>query len=229
MLRTILYVIGALILLPIIVGLFLPSTAHVERSITIQAAPEQIWPYVNGYTHFNTWSPWADRDPDAVYTISGSESGVGARYEWQSDQPDVGSGAQEIILSEPYTRVETLLDFGDEGTGVAYFDLTPVDGGTEVTWGFDTDFGWNLIGRYFGLLFDGFIGPDYEEGLSNLQATVEDYWSTPRNPDGEAMPLPVNDGDESAMEPAKPVEEPGEASSSDAESMGDLEDGKGTE
>jgi len=48
-----------------------------------------------------------------------------------------------------------------------------------VTWGFDTDVteGQNLFGslmaRYFGLLFDRWIGTDYEIGLANLKTLAE--------------------------------------------------------
>ncbi len=191
MLRTILYVIGGLVLLLVVIGVLLPRTVRVERSIVVQASPEQIWPYINGYAQFNEWSPWAARDPDATYTITGPASGVGARMEWQSENPNVGSGSQEVTVSNPYSHMEVALDFGDQGRGISFFDLTPTDGGTEVTWGFDTDFGWDLIGRYFGLVFDSLLGPDYEAGLQNLQRVVEDYWSTPRGPDGEPMPMPL--------------------------------------
>lgn len=181
--------LAALIVLVVVVGLFLPRTVHVERSVTIHASAEQIWPYLVSYHRFNEWSPWMDRDPDMTVEITGPESGVGTRMEW-SGNDQVGTGAQEITAAEPYTRVETYLDFGSEGDAVAFFDLTPVENGTEVTWGFDTDFGWNIIGRYFGLMFDSFVGADYEEGLTNLRNVVEEQVSHPRDPDGNPMPLP---------------------------------------
>jgi len=86
----------------------------------------------------------------------------------------VGSGSQEIIVSEPPHHLQTALDFGEHGTAVAFFDLEPADGGgTHVTWGFDTDMGMNPIGRYMGLMMDKFVGGDYERGLSNLRDLVE--------------------------------------------------------
>ena len=45
--------------------------------------------------------------------------------------------------------------------------------GTHVTWSFDSEFGLNLVGRYFGLMLDGIVGPDYEKGLQNLKTMAE--------------------------------------------------------
>ena len=55
----------------------------------------------------------------------------------------------------------------------AYYDLQAEEGGTRVTWGFDTDFGHDLVGRYFGLVLGPLIGADYEKGLANLKALAE--------------------------------------------------------
>lgn len=165
-------VIGVLALL-VAIGLLLPSSAHVERSIEIEATPEQIFPWLNSPRAFNRWSPWAQRDPATQYRFEGPEQGVGAKMYWQSAHPEVGSGSQEIIASVPDQRVALALDFGTQGTAVAYYDLQQLEGTTTVTWGFDTEFGNDIVGRYFGIMLDTWLGPVYEKGLSNLKALVE--------------------------------------------------------
>ncbi|MCG8435225.1 MAG: SRPBCC family protein [Gammaproteobacteria bacterium] len=168
------YLVGALVGLFIAVGLFLPSTAHVERSTTINASPETIFNIVNDFSEFNRWSPWAERDPDTEYVFEGPASGVGAKMSWRSDNPDVGKGSQEIIESEPFTLVRVQLDFDDFGRPVSFYRLDAnEDGGTLVTWGFDQDYGLNLIFRYIGLMVDDWVGADYESGLANLKTLVE--------------------------------------------------------
>jgi effector-binding domain-containing protein len=69
--------------------------------------------------------------------------------------------------------VQTHLDFGKQGTAEAYFELEAADGGTEITWSLDTEFGWDLVGRYFGLMMDRMIGAEYEKGLANLKQLAE--------------------------------------------------------
>ncbi len=162
---------GVLIALSVVVGFVLPSSVSVSQSVVIAASPEEIFPYINNFENFNKWSPWAEIEPDAEYQFEGPVEGVGARVSWVGDE--VGSGTQEITLSTPNERVEVALDFGAQGTADAVYEINIVDGGAEVTWGFSTDVGMNLIGRYFNLMMDRWVGGDYERGLANLKALVE--------------------------------------------------------
>lgn len=151
----------------------LPGAVTVQRSITVNASPEKIFPLVNDLRKFNEWSPWAPRDPKAVFEFNGPEAGVGASMTWQSEKSDVGSGTMEIIESEAPKRVLTALDFGEKGWANSRFVLEPSGGGTKVTWGFETEFGNNPVKRWMGLMFDSWIGADYEEGLKRLKQAAE--------------------------------------------------------
>jgi effector-binding domain-containing protein len=179
MFKKVLYSIVIIVFLFFVTGFFLPREVHVERQIDIDRPAPTVFPLVNGYATFNSWSPWAARDPSARYAFSGPAQGVGARMEWSGDPRLSGKGSQEIIESRPFTRVRTRLDFGDEGEAVSYFDLAERTGGTRVTWGFDSDLtaGQTLvagiIARYFGLFFDRWVGGDYAQGLANLKAFAE--------------------------------------------------------
>lgn len=169
-------VIAGFVALLLVVGLFLPTSAHVERSIATKASAETVYGIVSGFGRFNEWSPWFDLDPQARYVYTGPDSGVGARMEWTSDKPDVGAGSQQIVAVEPGRSVTTQLDFGPQGQAMAKLDITPEADGSRITWLFDTSFEGNYLGRYFGLFFDRWIGADYEKGLASLKALAE---STP--------------------------------------------------
>jgi len=173
MLRNVLLGLVALVLI-IVAGAYLtPRNVHVERTVTIDASAEVIFPYLNNYQHFYRWSPWSDRDPNATYAFEGPAEGVGARMTWSGNN-QVGTGSQEITVSEFPNHLEAYLDFGGEGDAIAYFDLVPAEGGgTDVTWGFDTDMGMNPVARYMGLLMDKLVGADYQQGLENLRDLVE--------------------------------------------------------
>lgn len=165
--------IGALVVLLCIVALLLPREAAVERSIVIDAQPETIFTLINGFERYNEWSPWADIDPDTRYEYGGPATGVGAWMTWHSDDPNAGSGRQEIISSQPYRSVGIDLSFDGMGTAQTGFVLEPADGGTSVVWMFHTDFGYNLPMRLMGPFFDRMLGPDYEKGLAKLKEVVE--------------------------------------------------------
>ncbi|MEM8728619.1 MAG: SRPBCC family protein [Pseudomonadota bacterium] len=173
---TILRILAALVVVLILValgGFLLPRDVSVSRSIDIDAPADAIFPYVNSMQKTSEWSPWLDRDPDIQLSYGGPDAGVGNTMSWTSDVPDVGSGSQEITASTENSQVKTALDFGDMGTADATFDLAPEGTGTKVTWSFHTDTGMNPVMRYFGLMMDGFVGPDYETGLENLKTLVE--------------------------------------------------------
>lgn len=156
------------------VGLFLPDEAVVVRSTRIQSSPATVFTVLNGFHQFNQWSPWAELDPNAEYLISGPPMGVGARSSWSSQDPSVGSGSQEILEVEPNKEIEVRLVFsGFDADNLSTYQLAPEDGGTRLTWVYRSDFKGSLMGRYFGLMLDRMIGPDYEKGLAKLKTFVE--------------------------------------------------------
>jgi effector-binding domain-containing protein len=167
------------------IAFVLPSSAHVERSITINRPASQVFAVLNSYRRFNDWSPWAAKDPNTKYSMTGPASGVGAKFSWQGDPKTVGSGSQEITESTPTSSITTALDFGDMGKARAHFALTPdaAPTATKVVWTLDTqaplaldgEIVWNVVGRYMGLFMDKMVGPDYEQGLAKLKNVVEGF------------------------------------------------------
>jgi len=179
MFKKLLYTIVFTSILFVIIGLFLPRDVHVERSVEINRPASTVFALLNSYSTFSSWSPWAARDPDAIYKFSGPESGVGTRMSWSGDPRLVGTGWQEITESRPHSLIRTRLYFDQQGAAQAYFQLDPSAAGVRVTWGFDTDllegqgFFGGFLARYFGLFFDTWIGTDYEQGLANLKIFAE--------------------------------------------------------
>jgi len=169
-------------------GLLLPDTVHVERSIAIDRPPAQIYQFLNGFQRFEEWSPWdKDFDPTTVVTLSGPPSGPGARMDWKGEK---STGAQWITEVVENRKIQVALDFGANGKATAAYVLEPSGAGTRVTWGFDSNFEGNLIGRWMGLMFDKWIGADYEKGLAKMKQVIE----------AEPPPAPVNADEAPAAE-----------------------------
>lgn len=177
--RKILYSVFIAFVLFLVGGILLPRQVHVERHIEIGRPAATIFTLLNGYKTFTSWSPWAARDPGAVYEYSGPAAGLGARMNWSGDPRLVGNGWQEITGSQPNTMVRTHLDFTQQGPADTYFQISETGSGVHLTWGFDTDllagqgFMGGILAKYFGLFFDQWIGSDYEQGLANLKAFAE--------------------------------------------------------
>jgi hypothetical protein len=150
----------------------LPGEAVVERQITIAAPPAKVFEIVSDLRRFKDFSPWAEIDPGLSYTFEGPETGIGQKMSWTSDNPELGSGSQTVVDYQPNTRFATTLDFGEMGDAIAYFNFMPVANDTKVTWGFKSLLR-NPLERWTGLLFDRWIGADYEKGLAKLKALAE--------------------------------------------------------
>ena len=163
----------------VVTGYLLPKQVHIERSITVDRPVTMMFELLNSYRYNSEWSPWAERDPQAEFILSGPDSGVGARMSWIGDPHLVGSGWQEIVASKPYEQINIKLDFDAQGIADTGFTLIALGTSTRVTWFFDSDLtaGVNVLdsflARYFGLLFDRWVGGDYEQGLANLKQYAE--------------------------------------------------------
>lgn len=171
-LKWLFYLIAAVALIIVGGSFLLPPRAVVTRSIEIAAPPDKVFAVVGDLRRFNEFSPWADLDPNITYTFEGPESGLGQQMNWSSEHADVGKGSQTIIRYEPPTFVETQLDFGVRGKPVSSFELVPTTSGTRVTWVFKAGLE-GIPAKWFGLMFDRWIGNDYEKGLAKLKAVAE--------------------------------------------------------
>jgi len=85
----------------------------------------------------------------------------------------VGTGTQSIAASDPFKRIEMAINPGESGEATTWFDFAADNGMTSTTWTFETDYGYNVVGRYFALMLAGVIRRDYTKGLENLKNLAE--------------------------------------------------------
>ena len=152
-----------------------PDTFKVERTASIKAAPEKIFPLINNMHNWASWSPWEKLDPAMKKTFSGPDSGVGAVYAWEGNSK-AGAGSMEITDAPAPSKVTMKLDFVKPfvGHNIAEFTLTPDGGeGTTVTWSMSgpSPYMMKVIGIFCNM--DKLIGKDFETGLANLRALSE--------------------------------------------------------
>ena len=220
--RWLLYILIFLALL-VLAGFLFPRVATTERSVYIAEPPEIVFPYVNNFRNFNKWSPWYQIDPDTKYSYSGFGEGVGATMSWTSEDPKVGNGSQTITASEPYSRVDTALDFGAQGKAQAEFKLVPQGSGTNVTWSFSSEMGSGPIARWMGLMVSKMVGTSYEQGLQKLKSVVEKEGAAHSEPATPPQMESEPDSDPGTIEPddMDPGMENDIIDEDDTENMGD--------
>jgi hypothetical protein len=150
-----------------------PSSFHVERSITIAAAPEKIDALVADFHNWDQWSPWAKLDPSMRQSFSGAAAGPGAVYEWQGNSK-VGKGRMQILAVQP-SLTSIQLDFLSpfKSHNKTNFIVQPQGGATRVTWTMDGNNNFTSQVMSLFVSMDRMIGGDFERGLANLKTAAE--------------------------------------------------------
>ena len=165
-----------IVVLPLIIGFFLPSKRHLKRSITINAPVGIIFEEVNNLKKWQNWSPWQNIDTNTTIIYEGSEAGVGSTMTWASKHPQVGKGSQKIVVSNPNRCIITSLEFVDWSDSVTTtdwkFEQQTADE-TQVTWSHDSDNKGKLLYKYMDILIYFKLGKSYSQGLQNLKEYVE--------------------------------------------------------
>jgi uncharacterized protein YndB with AHSA1/START domain len=151
-----------------------PDTFRVMRATTVRAPPEEIFPLINDFHQWATWSPYENRDPAMKRSFSGAESGRGAVYAWDGNN-NVGSGRMEILEASAPSKIVIKLDFFKpfEGHNTAVFTMLPQGDGTDVTWLMQGPA--TLVSRLMQVFMnlDRMMGKDFQAGLANLKRLTE--------------------------------------------------------
>lgn len=174
MIKKIFLAIGLLVALILIYAAFKPGDFRVQRTIAIQAPPENIFPLIDDFHHWPSWSPWEKLDPNMKRTLSGPLSGVGSIYEWDGNNK-AGKGRMEITDSVASSKVGIRLDFIKpmEGHDAVEFSVQPNGNSTSVTWVMSGPLTYPGKVMTVFVSMDKLIGSDFERGLANMKAAAE--------------------------------------------------------
>ena len=150
------------------------DTYVVQRSTTIDAAPERVYAEIADFHRWTAWSPWEELDPELERTYSGAEAGTGAIYSWSGNRK-AGQGRMEILeATEPSTvRIDLQFLKPWRARNDTVFAITPAGSGSHVTWTMtgEKTFMTKVMGLFTSM--DKMVGPDFEKGLARLKARTE--------------------------------------------------------
>lgn len=151
-----------------------PDTFAVRRAAIIKAPPETIFPLINDFHQWGSWSPYEHKDPAMKRTFSGAARGKGAVYAWEGNK-NVGSGRMEILDAPAPSKIVIKLDFLTpfEAHNTAEFTMLPQDDATHLTWLMHGPA--PLMSRVMQVFInmDNMVGKDFETGLANVKRLAE--------------------------------------------------------
>ena len=167
----------ALVLLVIVGGVivpqfFLDKAYAMDRSTPIRADPAEIVQVVSDIGTWDSWTAWnSEKDSTLVRTFTGAPGTVGHASTWTAD--DLGNGSIEITAVEEMRVAYRFQAEGFDPADGAFVLSRNVDGSTNVRWEMSGEITGFPTLRYFGLLMDSMVGPDFESGLQALKKKLE--------------------------------------------------------
>ena len=174
MLKTILIAAAVAIALFLIYVTTRPDTFKVSRSMQIKAPPDRIFPLINDLRAYNTWNPYAKKDPAIKLTYSGPASGTGATFLFDGNK-DAGKGSIEVLAATHPSHVDMRLVMAEPFAinNLVRYTLAPKGDGTEVTWAMQGPVPFIAKIAHLVINMDKMIGTDFEAGLASLKALAE--------------------------------------------------------
>ena len=151
-----------------------PNSFSVRRATSIKAPADRIFPLINDFHQWRTWSPYEEKDPALKRTYSGADHGKGAVYAWDGNN-NVGSGRMEILETAVPQKIVIKLDFFKpfEGHNTAEFTMLPQGDTTNLTWTMTGPAVFMSKVMQVFMNLDRMIGRDFEVGLANLKKLTE--------------------------------------------------------
>lgn len=171
--KRIVAILAALVVIFLLVGFLLPGRYQVKRQTVIKASSGAVYESISDLTTWPEWTAWnKTRYPDMQVSFDGRPGRVGASYSWEGSTS--GKGKLVLVEVDPESGVVFKLEFED-GQFVCDGSILFEEEGDDqrVTWTMNGELGANPINRYFGLMMDGMMGPDFETGLKQLKARAE--------------------------------------------------------
>lgn len=176
MMKKILLGLGILLAIPLVTALFVKQDYKVETQVVIQQPAQVVFDYIRFLGNQDNFSVWAALDPNMQKSYRGVDGTVGFVSAWQSDNPDVGSGEQEIKAIQEGQRIDFELRFYQpfESVSPAYMTTEAIaPEQTRVSWGFAGHMPYPMNLMLLVMDVETIIAADLQQGLDNLKLILE--------------------------------------------------------
>lgn len=154
------------------VAFILPSHMSIEQTVLMNAEPDMIYEQISNLKNWSAWDPWKQDELNMKTTYSGPESGVGAQFDFESENSGKGWLKVNEANAEKGIKFDMHFEKGNmNARGEFRIEKTPQ--GTKVSWLYESDPTYNPIARYLMTLYAPTMRKTFERGLNNIKTIVE--------------------------------------------------------
>jgi hypothetical protein len=158
-----------LLLVLALVGLILPQSYSVNKTIEINANLKVIKPLITDFSQWQKWSPWEKVDPSIRFTLGEPSSGLGAHQSWKGKW---GYG-EMIITSISQNKVSFNILLNAEHIIRGTFNLSEQNGIVTLICNIKGQTTAPLISGYTAILSEYVLSNTVSLGLNNLQTVAQ--------------------------------------------------------
>lgn len=139
-------------------------------TVTINATPEQIWPYIGDLKRHDEWSP----KPFAIEWISGEPNAIGSTYRSKGYLPqDKDHSMEGTVISSDAPKRFAVRSHDKDGEFVNTLELAPQGGQTVVTRTVEFPVPKGAFVVLLPILLPIVIRPGIQKGMNLLKTKVE--------------------------------------------------------
>lgn len=172
----ILIIILIIIAIPFILAIFGADNYTIETNVIINKPKQEVFDYIKLLKNQDHYSKWVMTDPAMKKTFTGTDGTPGFIYAWESENKQVGQGAQEIKGLADGESIDCEVRFLKpfEGTSHTTFltkSVSPEQ--TNVTWLFKGTK--NYMMKVIHILFNlqKVLKKDMDTSLNTLKTVLE--------------------------------------------------------
>lgn len=152
----------------IVLGLLIPNTYRIERSIIVNAPVHYVFEEVSDLKRWGAWEPWKEIDPYMEISYEPSSSEKSTSPNWKEEKKRTNKGRQKIVRVIQNKRI--VIDDSISGftSSTTYWDFEPIEGGkyTKITWSNEEKMNFVNIYRKYGFFSaNSRLGMIYEKSF----------------------------------------------------------------
>jgi uncharacterized membrane protein len=127
----------------LIAGLFIDTKYTITKQVTINKPNDSVFKYIKYLKNQDNYSVWNKKDPKSIKTYAGKDATIGFISNWDSQDPNIGEGTQEITKIQENKRFDMDIHFKRpmETISTAFMSTEKLsDNQTKVIWSFSGNF-----------------------------------------------------------------------------------------